>query len=96
MASGTELLWQMHLMRYVYRIHPFDKTLYKIRYMYVQFLLMLKVCTNLTITYIIQKDNYHMNSRKLMMVDAILDYNPPGANTRHDQGRGKPGGGTNP
>ncbi|KAH7841191.1 hypothetical protein Vadar_026814 [Vaccinium darrowii] len=36
------------------------------------------------------------NMRELTMVDAMLDYDKAGANPRHEQGNGKPGGGTNP
>lgn len=36
--------------------------------------------------------------RELIMLEAVLDYDSPGANTKHDQGKGKtgPGGGGTP
>ncbi|KAI6701970.1 hypothetical protein NL676_011106 [Syzygium grande] len=38
------------------------------------------------------------NMRELTMLEAVLDYDSPGANMKHDQGKGKtgPGGGGTP
>ncbi|GMP24917.1 hypothetical protein CsSME_00002016 [Camellia sinensis var. sinensis] len=47
--------------------------------------------------YSLHKDCAKMNSRKLLVVDAVLDYDYTGPNPKHDQRKGKPGnGGKNP
>ena len=32
-----------------------------------------------------------MDMRELLVTDALLDYEKPGPNSRHNQGKGKPG-----
>lgn len=34
-----------------------------------------------------------MDMRELLVTDALLDYEKPGPNPRHEQGKGKPGNG---
>lgn len=34
-----------------------------------------------------------MDMRELLKTDALLDYEKPGPNPRHEQGKGKPGNG---
>ncbi|KAI9157329.1 hypothetical protein LWI28_020736 [Acer negundo] len=44
--------------------------------------------------YSLYKDGIQMKKmRKLLMVDAVLDYDDAGANTKHDPPKKKPGGG---
>ncbi|CAA3003100.1 Hypothetical predicted protein [Olea europaea subsp. europaea] len=42
------------------------------------------------------KGEMRANSRKLFVLDAVLDYGEAGANTKHDQKGKKGGGGKNP
>ncbi|XAR71613.1 hypothetical protein NMG60_11017973 [Bertholletia excelsa] len=46
--------------------------------------------------YLIHKVATKMNSRKLMTVSTVLDYDYTGPNTKHDPRKGKGGGGRNP
>ncbi|GFY84056.1 hypothetical protein Acr_03g0008300 [Actinidia rufa] len=45
----------------------------------------------------LHKNGVPMNSRKLLVVDTVLDYDYTGPNPKHDPRKGKPGnGGKNP
>ncbi|KAJ7959368.1 putative Adenosylcobalamin-dependent ribonucleoside-triphosphate reductase [Quillaja saponaria] len=44
------------------------------------------------LTHLLYKDGFRMNSRKLLALDAVLDYDDAGANSRHDPSpKKKPG-----
>nr|GEW27282.1 hypothetical protein [Tanacetum cinerariifolium] len=43
----------------------------------------------------LHKDGFRIHARKLLMLDAVLDYDDAGANSRHDPRKGR-GGGRNP
>ncbi|XAR52191.1 hypothetical protein NMG60_11020127 [Bertholletia excelsa] len=41
--------------------------------------------------YLIHKDRVQVNSRRLLVFDAVLDYDYAGANPRHDPRKGRSG-----